>query len=134
MTDRIKNPMHGIVSDVIAGSMITQRASRCGLDTDQLLNSSAPDTAEIFNAITEFGLNPDITAAHTLLSITFYLKNPQMVDINIEHVSKLLWNSLGDPERNGDTPPAQYREAADCVYTWFILCLMPSSFSFSTHE
>lgn len=134
MTHQIENPVHNLVSDVIAGSLITQRANRLGVDTEQLLNSSIPDTTEIYSAITEFGFNPDITATHTLLSLTVYLKNPQIVDMQIERISKLLWNSLGDPERNGATPPAQYKEAADCVYTWFILSLLPSRFSSKTDK
>ena len=56
MTQQSENSMHGIVSDVIAGSLITQRANKLGMDTEQLLNSSAPATTEIYAALTEFGL------------------------------------------------------------------------------
>jgi len=52
MTQQIENPMLGIVSDVIAGSLITQRATKLGMDTEQLLNSSTPDTNEIYAALT----------------------------------------------------------------------------------
>lgn len=129
MTDHIKNPMRDIVSDVIAGSMITQRASKLGIDSDQLLNSSSPDTTEISAALTEFGLNPDIIAIHALLSISVFLKNPEIVDTHIKSIAQLLWNSLGDPEHNGASPPIHYKEAADCVYTWLVLSLMPYRFA-----
>lgn len=125
MTQQSENPMHGIVSDVIAGSLITQRASKLGIDTEQLLNFSTPDTTEIYAALTEFGLSPDVTAAHTLLSISAFLKNPEIVDAQINKIAKLLWNALGDPDNNGDTPPESYKEAADCVYTWLIFTLLP---------
>lgn len=131
MTQQSENPMHGIVSDVIAGSLITQRANKLGMDTEQLLNSSTPDTTEIYTALTEFGLSPDVTAAHTLLSISVFLKNPEIVDAHINKIAKLLWNALGDPDNNGATPPESYKDAADCVYTWFIFCLIPARLSFT---
>ena len=131
MTQQSENPMHGIVSDVIAGSLITQRANKLGMDTEQLLNSSTPDTTEIYTALTEFGLSPDVTAAHTLLSISVFLKNPEIVDAHINKIAKLLWNALGDPDNNGATPPESYKDAADCVYTWFILTLIPSRIFFT---
>lgn len=131
MTQQTENSMHGIVSDVIAGSLITQRASKLGMDTEQLLNSSTPDTTEIYAALTEFGLSPDVTAAHALLSINVFLKNPEIVDTHINKIAKLLWNALGDPDNNGGTPPESYKNAADCVYTWFIFTLVPSRIFFT---
>jgi hypothetical protein len=125
--------MHGIVSDVIAGSLITQRANKLGIDTEQLLNSSTPEAIEIYAALTELGLSPDVTAAHTLISISVFLKNPEIVDAHINKIAKLLWNALGDPDNNGDTPPESYKDAADCVYTWLIFTLIPSR-SFFTNK
>lgn len=129
MTPHTENPMHSIVSDVIAGSLITQRAQKLGLDPVQLLNSTTPDTTEIYAAITDFGLNPDLTASHTLLSINIFLKNPEVVEAQVKQVAQLLWNSLGDPENNGSTPPEHYKEAADCIYSWFVFCLIPTRIS-----
>lgn len=132
MTQQIEDPMHGIVSDVIAGSLITQRANKLGMDTEQLLDSSSsPDTTEIYTSLTEFGLSPDVTAAHTLLSISIFLKNPEIVDAHINQIAKLLWYALGDPDNNGGTPPESYRDAADSVYTWLIFTLIPSRFFFT---
>lgn len=119
--------MHSILSDVIAGSMIFQRAVRLGVDVEQLLNSTAPDTTEIHAAITEFGLNPEVIASNTLASLDVFLRKPQIVQASVDRIALLLWNSLGDPDNNGTTPPDSYKEAADCVYTWIVFCFFTSA-------
>lgn len=127
MTHSTKNPMHRIISDVIAGSMIFQRASRLGVDVEQLLDSAAPDTTEIYTAITEFGLNPEGIASNTLASLDVFLRQPQIAQASVDRIATLLWDSLGDPDNNGSTPPDSYKEAAARVYTWIMSCFFTSA-------
>jgi len=129
MTDQPSDSLKTFVRDALVGSLIMQRATKLGLSLDDLYEPTNPFSCEIYTYLIDtLGEYPDTTATHTILALTLYLKQPNVVKANTACISQLLWNTMGDPDSNGTTPPVMYREAAYHIYTWLILQLS-SSFS-----
>lgn len=119
-------PLHSLVSNVIGGSTLVQRARKRGFDTEVLEDPNSPDTLELYRELTAtVGLNFELTASHVLTSITALLTDDEVSDYNVKNLSRTLWKILGDPEKNGDEPPELYTEAGKAMYAWVLVLLYP---------
>ena len=129
MTDQPSDSLKTFVKDALVGFLIMQRATKLDLSLGDVAEPNNPFSSEIYTYLIDtLGDYPDTMATHTILAFTLYLKQPDVVKSNIACISQLLWNTMGDPDNNGATPPVMYREAASHIYTWLILQLS-SSFS-----
>jgi len=120
-------PLHTFISNVIGGSLMTQYARRASGESDVALAWAEFPALEAYQHLTdEVGLNFEEAASHVLLSVTNQLCEPAVSKHTIDFIAHMLWQRLGDPARNGDTPPPIYTEAGKAVHAWLVLCLHPT--------
>jgi len=119
-------PIHTLTTNVIGGASLMQHANACGIDGTELEDPNSPITYELYTHLTtELGLDFEVTASHVLLSIVHLLQDDEVRTYNVQRLAKMLWKILGDPDGNGDEPPAVYTEAGKAMYAWILVLLHP---------
>jgi len=116
-------PLHTFISNVIGGSIITQFV-------EHTVETNDPDevtVTEAYQFVTErLGLDFEKTASTVLLSVLNTFCEPEGKKYFVEYIATLLWQKLGDPQRNGAKPPPIYNEAGIAIHAWLSLLLYPT--------
>ena len=120
-------PIHALVSNVIGGSLLVQHARGLDIDTTCLEDPNSAETLELYRSLTvNLGLDFELTSTHVLGSLAALLTDDAVANHNINKLARMLWQVLGDPQRNGTEPPPIYTEAGKAVYAFFLVLLYPT--------